>query len=225
MNKAASKRLISKQEACVLLGDLDLTLCTETVESVSISCSKALRQADDRSTNKTFLISYKERVPFLEDLSMHEFFHYTKNTPSLLQSRKFLVPHFVGVSGTPKFPVTESYAKHTLIVYRPWRKYPKSQNWIAEFNNFINSNRCPASARMSYERVMSRHYAKMTFYEPKSSTVDHSSNPISTEDNETLALFGLKETAIPDHDTALLKSLDKGLSFEWDKDPKVSCDS
>ena len=40
MNRAAAKRLISKQEACVLLGDLDLTHYTETVESVSISSYK-----------------------------------------------------------------------------------------------------------------------------------------------------------------------------------------
>ena len=222
MNRAAAKRLISKQEACVLLGDLDLTHCTETVESVSISSSKALRQADDKSTDKTFLTMYKQRPQFLENLSMHEFFHYTKNAPSLLQSRKFIVPHFVGVSGSPKFPVTENYAKHTLIVYRPWRKYPKDLDWIGEFNAFINSNECPASAKMPYEREMARHYAKMTFYEPKASSVDHSNNPIADDDAELMTLFGLQNSEITDHDVAVLKSLDRGLLFEWDKTPKVS---
>ena len=39
MNKTSSKRIISKQEAMVVLADLPLTTCTETIQSISINNS------------------------------------------------------------------------------------------------------------------------------------------------------------------------------------------
>ena len=112
--------------------------------------------------------------------------------------------------------------KHTLFVYRSWRKYPKDLKWIDEFNAFINSNECPASAKMPYEREMARYCAKIAMYEMKSSSVDHSNNPIAEDDAEILTMFGLQTSDMPDYDLALMKNLDKGLLFEWDKTPKVS---
>ena len=112
--------------------------------------------------------------------------------------------------------------KHTLFVYRSWRKYPKDLKWIDEFNAFINSNECPASAKMPYEREMARYCAKIAMYEMKSSSVDHSNNPIAEDDAEILTMFGLQTSDMPDYDLALMKNLDKGLLFECDKTPKVS---
>ena len=42
LNKAASSRLISKQEATVMLACLPFTYCTDTVENVSVSSSKSI---------------------------------------------------------------------------------------------------------------------------------------------------------------------------------------
>ena len=219
MNKSVSKRLISKQEAMVLLGNLDLTLCSETIESVSISNSTSLRNSDEKCVDKTFITKYKKRPLSEENSSIHSYFHCIKNDSS---NKKVIIPNFVGVSGTPTFPVTETYARHVLIVYKPRREYPKKMDWIFEFNNFINSKHCPDSARMGYERVMRRYYDKMMHYDPKSSQPDHSKNPVSDDDLDLIALLGLNTPENTDSEIALLHGLDLGTSFVWDKPPKVS---
>jgi hypothetical protein len=219
MNKTSAQRVISKQEAVVLLGNLDMFTCSETIESVSISNSKVLRTSEERSVDKTFIRAYESRDKVYEQCSLYQFFHLKK---AKSQTTKQVIPHFVGVSGTPKFPVTETYARHVLTVYRPWRVYPKDCAWISEFETFINSNTCPASAKMHYERAMCRYYDNMTHYEPKASNIDHSVNPISSTDEELMTLVGLKTSSECDEDTRLLKQLDRGLEFQWDKEAKVS---
>ena len=74
---------------------------------------------------------------------------------------------------------------------------------------------------MAYERVMQRHIASMTGYEPKSSSVDHTGNPVSEEDTTLMTLVGLKESHEYDADTILLANLDRGKEHTWDEPPKV----
>ena len=218
MNKASSKRLISKQEASVLLGGLDLFVCTETIESVSISNSKAMRQKEDQATNKTFLEQYAKREDRYQNISLYDYFLITK-TPS--KSKKGIIPHFVGISGNPTYPVTENYARHILTVYQPWTKYPVDRNWVAEFESFIKSSDAPPSAKMHYERIMCRHFDHTTHYDPTSTDIDHTGNPITSEDKQLIDLLGLRASDNIDYDTALLKSIEKGENFKWDKNPKV----
>ena len=217
MNKASAKRLISKQEACVLLGELDLFTCTETIESTSISNSSALRNSEDEKVNKTFLTKYKERATKYKHLSMYDFFLATKSG----KGGKTVIPHFVGISGSPTYPVTETYARHVLTIYRPWTKYPTDCNWIQEFNEFIESKYAPPSAVMHYRRAVCRHFDGTKHYDPKSSDIDHTGNPISDEDQQLIDLLGLHKSDNMDHDTALLKSMERGINYEWDKSPKV----
>lgn len=225
MNKATTKRLISKQEAVVLLAELPLTLCTESIESVSISNSKRLRSREDRDTDKTFVTAYAKRAPHHESMNMSDYYHLHKNGTE--STGKYYIPNFVGVNGTPKFPVTEAYARHTLIVYKPWRDYPhySSENiWKQQFDIFINSNSCPIAAKIPYERVLRRAMDKMTHYETKASDCDHSGNPISADDKYLMDLTGLKamESEKSDYDASLIRELDKGILHKWDKKPKVS---
>ena len=162
MNKAVSKRIISKQEACVLLGELDLFQCTETICSVSISNSKALRisdGADDSSKNgsryQLFINQSKKRPVQYERLTLQQYFSLKNNNNP---TKKTIIPHFVGVNGAPKYPVMHDCTRHTLIVHKPWRTYPSPQtNWIEEFETLIHSPECPVSARVGYERVMWRY--------------------------------------------------------------------
>ena len=218
MNKCASKRLISKQEAMVLLADLPLTICTEGFEAVSLTHSQQVTLEGELRDDKKFITQYANRDTSFENMSLHEYFHHVKNKT---KNERHIIPNFVGISGTPQFPVTADYARHTIIVYRPWRQYPKDLEWIKEFNQFINSEECPVSAKMGYERKMHRYYDKMQHYEPKSHTVDHSGNELSEESRELLELVGLRGDECTDHDDALFKSMNFGKSFEWDKDAKV----
>ena len=132
------------------------------------------------------------------------------------------IPNFVGVYGTPVFPVTESYAKHVLIVYKPWRTYPRLEKWIPAFNNFINSPGVPLAAYLPYMRVMKRYIDKTVYCEPKAAEMKASKDGMTKEDKELLDLVGLKGTDDSDFDTKLLKSLDKGFDHNWNQKPKVS---
>ena len=215
MNKAASKRIISKQESMVLLGNLPLVQCSEIIDSVSINNSKRLKGDGERATDNRFVTRYKNRKQEHEHLSLHQFYLATKpNT----------IPNFVGVNSTPRFPVTPGYARHTVIVHCPWREYPQNINWVAAFNNFISSGHCPPSCRMTYDRVMQRHIRNLTHYEPKSSPPDHSKNEISQSDYELAMLVGLPDNQSydGDPDTLIIRQLDRGHDFKWDADAKVS---
>ena len=153
MNKTSSKRVISKQEAMVLLAELPLTASTEAVEMVTIN-----------KKDNHFVSQYTERPAECELFSPYDYFLYQNNDgKKAKKGQKYIIPNFVGFSGTPRFPVTEAYAHHTIVVYTPWRKYPTNGNWLAEFERFINSRKCPPSCRMSYDRVMIRHYHNLTF--------------------------------------------------------------
>ena len=154
----------------------------------------------------------------LEHLSLHQFFHNQRNND---KTKQLILPNFVGLSGTPCYPVTSEYARHSLIVHSPWRIYPSHIDWISEFNQFINSSRAPISAKLTYQRVVQRYIDKMTHYEAKAHEVDHSSNPVSEEDQDIMYLAGLKGNDEFDSDDAIFLSLEKGCDFEWDKSPKV----
>ena len=62
--------------------------------------------------------------------------------------KKCKIPYFVGVSGTPKYPITPSYARHVLTVHKPWKTYPNHTDWIKEFQRFIVDPNCPQSAQV-----------------------------------------------------------------------------
>lgn len=219
MNKAASNRLISKQEAVVLLGQLDLVTCSETIESVSISNSKRLN-FDADITDKSILQQYIDRPLTQESMCLQDYFDHLKNVTK--PTNKIVIPHFVGINGSPVFPINDNYAKQSLIVYRPWRIYPTSQNWKNEFEYFVRLPSTPISCKLPYHRVMQRWYDKMAGFEPVSGIYDHSSNPIPEDIKILLSLTGMAGSDIEDFDDVMLKKLDRGFEFEWDRDPIVS---
>jgi hypothetical protein len=219
MNKAASKRLISKQEAVVLLGDMKLFHCTETIDMVSISSSNKISSVDNTTSNSTMMNKYKRRPPSLEHMSLYQYYHHTKNNGDKCK-RDAKIPHFVGISGAPTFPVTIEYAKHALIVHKPWRKYPTSADWIRDFNIFINSPDAPISAKMTYQRVHTRWLSKMEGYDPVADVYDTSRNPIDLSNSELLELVGLHKNPDQNYDS-IFNGMDRGISFKWDKQAKV----
>jgi hypothetical protein len=76
LNKTVSSRTITKQEAVYQLEKLPLVICSETIDTVSLS--GAVRISNNKnSTYKTFLSKYNLRTTHL-DKSLHQFFHITK---------------------------------------------------------------------------------------------------------------------------------------------------
>jgi len=204
----------------VLLGNLDLVSCTEHIRNIPISDTQKISRSEGAKRRpKTHISEYKNRSSDFKSYSLQQYFLATNNTNP---NRKMVFPHYVGVNGTPKYPVTDDYARHTLIVHKPWREYPKNIDWVGEFEIFINSSECPMTARLSYLRVMRRYIDKMTGYEPTASDGDHHNNPIHPDDEDVLILCGLKNPDVYDHDDALFKTMNKGIHYKWDQPPKVS---
>ena len=214
MNKTSSKRVISKQESMVLLAELPLATSTEAVALITINNSAKLRAPGEKKIDNRFVSEYGKRPVESEPLSPYDYFLYQKNDgKNAKKGKKYIIPNFVGFSGTPRFPVTEAYARHTIIVYTPWRQYPTNRDWLAEFEVFINSGKCPPSCRMAYDRVMLRHYHNLTYYEATSNKINRAGNKIPEDTAELLSLVGLPAKEILDTDTYLIQSLHRGKQY------------
>ena len=218
MNKAASSRLISKAEASVLLGNLSLTTCSEYIESVSLVKSTNITSNDQKVRTSNLIEQYQNRPIYQNDLSLHEFYKCYRDSK---KGKKPAIPHYIGVSGDPCFPVSEAYARHVLIVYKPWRDYPNQTSWKSDFDIFINSKACPDSARLTYNRVLQRYYDGLQFADPKCINVDHSKNFVEDDDKTLLCLVGLKGNT-DGCGIGEMDGLEKGLDFDWNKSPPVS---
>ena len=220
MNSASGKRLISRQEALVLLGGLDLVHCSDTIKTVSLTGSKQLHGNDeDSKVDKTILSDYKKRDKSLAHLSLYEYFHMTHE--KCLGSQKQIIPHFVGISGFPTYPVSENYAKQTIIVHKPRFKHPESDDWKGEFENFIRLPDTPKGPKIMYYRAMQRHFEGKQFVEAVASKPNLTMHGIDEKTAELLDLTGMIDSSDICYDAALLNRLDRGEDFAWDKERKV----
>jgi PIF1-like helicase len=217
-NKSSSSRLISKPEASVLLGGLDLVACSDYIESVSISNSKKLTSSGHQNGKKNFLIAYQNRPAAFEDYSLHDYYMIHRQN---VMAKKPAIPYYVGVKGYPTYPVTEGYARHVLIVYKPWRQYPNKPSWLHEFNAFVNSSRCPKSATLTYNRVMRRYYDGTQFLEPTASASKCDSN-MTDDDAMVLLLAGLGLADGEKYHGLEMEHIPRGIDYLWGKIPAVS---
>ena len=221
LNKAASSRLISKQEATILLANMELSVCSENIEVVSITNSTRLSLDGDMSKRSNILKQYASRASRYEELSLHDYFWIYRRMKGDDDKEKVTVPHYTGIAGNPTFPVTEAYARHVLTVYKPWRDYPNQKEWKRDFDAFINNRqKCPKSCRLHYDRVMQRYFDGTKYVEPTAKPLDYSQNEMSEEDREALLLSGLGAEN-DDVGPLELQHIERGLDYTWDKPPKV----
>lgn len=218
LNNCAKQRMVSKQEAMVMLGNLELVLCSESISNISISSSKRLRKAESNIDDSSFVTEYEKRSPLFEDKNMYDYWNLTRNYPGCKQ---YIIPNFVGVNGTPTYPVTESYARHTLIVFKPWRKYPRQDSWKRDFENYIHSPTVHIAAYLPYKRVFDRFIKRTVYAEPRAEHMHCSKDGMSKDDENIINLCGLCKSDDIDRDTAIIKSLEKGIDFQWDSEPMV----
>jgi len=171
LNKTSKDKVISKQECMCHLAKLDLYLCSESIETVSISGEYRLCTSEEAKSS--FLARYAKRdITKYDEMSLHQYFHYIKNSASSRQysSHKCIIPHYVGARSDPTFPVTEAYAKSVLILHEPWtntfNEQAESRDYIEEFKSFLKSPLCPMSVKIGYERAKTRHENKTQYVEP-----------------------------------------------------------
>lgn len=218
LNRSASNRVISKPECMVLLGKMNLVTCSEIIRPVSVSHSYKITATGTKQGKKTRLNYNKRGVEFESD-TLYDFWHRTENAGK--PKHNFAVPHFVGISGQPKYPATEKYARAVLEIHKPWRsaegeKVPE-RNWIAEFEDFVRDERCPASVSIAYNRVKLRHITKMDHYEPLSKEMDHAAEDIDEDDRIIMDLAGLASVrgGFVDTSTGHTERCDLGKDYDW----------
>lgn len=221
LNKSTSNRVVSKQECMVMLVDLDLVLCSETIENMSISTAMSVRAFEEGNTalkKGNFRKEYRQRKGE-NNLSLHQY--YMKYRSGTVNGKE-KIPHYVGVYGQPTYPVNEAYARKVLTIHKPWRHENEhnDRHWIDEFNDFIYSAQCPNSVRIAYNRVRMRYLQKMAGYEPVATEHDCSGNPIGNDDRELIELSGMHSISADQLEQEdILKAVDKGNDFDWSNDP------
>jgi hypothetical protein len=153
------------------LAKLDLFLCSESIETVSISGEYRLCTSGEAKSS--FLTKYAKRDPTkYNEMSLDQYFHYIKNSSSsrLHSSHKCIIPHYVGAKSVPTFPITEGYARSVLIMHVPWTntfdEQTEPRNYIKEFEIFLKSPLCPISIQVGYKRAKARYEQKTQFVEP-----------------------------------------------------------
>ena len=144
LNKTTKDKVISKQESMCHLAKLDLYLCSETIETVSISGE--YRLCTSGQSNYSFLTKYAERDSSqYNDMSLHQYFDYIKNNAFKrpYSNKKCIIPHYVGARSSPTYPPTEGYAKSVLLLHDPWiKKFDQqalSRNYVEEFKALIKN--------------------------------------------------------------------------------------
>ena len=202
----------------VMLGRLPLIESTDTIESVSISGSFKVQDNEQRD----ILSLYKKSNSFHDNMSLYEFFMKKKGQT---KEQCTIIPHFIGGSGQPCYPVNENYARSILLIHKPW--CPKNMNGIdknviAKFIEFLDSSLCPSSVKISYERVKARHETKMTHFECVSGDILDDED-IVEDDNldcttkDILASIGSLTAKAQDYvETDSGYTFDRGTSFAWD---------
>jgi hypothetical protein len=222
LNRSVAQRTISKQEAMCELGKLPMVICSETIETVSLSGASRL-QLEPNIYNNTFFAKYKNRVGN-ENLSLHQYFHYIKNDIQRSSSQKEIVPHYVGGSAIPKYPITQSYATIELLKHKPWNisnQPSNSENVIEEFEFFLKSEQCPLSVKLNYERAkVTSDLLKRGIAETIAEEVESSAPYDGINDPDTIDILNTTENMAETTNT--LENLENsglniGRNYDWGK--------
>jgi len=193
LNKSVANRTTSKQEAVCLLGKLPLVICSEFIETISLSNATRVSSGHD-TTYKTIIAKYNKRKDHL-DMSLHQFFHLTKNTNSSKNNKKEIVPHYVGGGGQPKYPISKNFARVEMLKHIPWSDchlLPELNDLttIPLFEEFLNSDHCPLSVSISLERAKNRvEMRKKGIDEPISEEIIHPTQNSENIDEDTKHLL------------------------------------
>jgi hypothetical protein len=218
MNRANASRIISKQECMVELGNLPLVISSEDIENVNISGAMRITTSNRNTQEKSLISKYQRRDKMLDHMSLCEFFHREQANKN---NTRTIIPHFVGMSSSPTYPVTIAYARATLIIHMPWREpifhtMPDTE-CINTFEQLVHSDSFPRSVKLAYNKERCRYYENTTYLEPiqRLECYDHDEHQIAKEELELIRLMTSISTNV--QKTLNIRGLeyDRGLTYDW----------
>jgi hypothetical protein len=226
MNKSVANRTITKQEAMCELGHLPMVICSESIEIVSIAGQTRCSGGNPNdNTTSTILSRYKKRPDSEEHLSLHQFYYATKNNRSTTtNNHREFVPHYVGGSGQPVFPINKHYARSEILKHMPWSQknpLPNDSDWIAIFEEFVQKETCPYSVKIAYERAQLRYELKKRgIVEACQPDIEHSNPTDDLDDDEIGDVVALSESL--GYTTNEIDNIEKsgiflGKDYDWSK--------
>jgi hypothetical protein len=153
-NNSIKEKMISRQEATVLLMAMPLFLCSEIIESVNLSGSYRLDSTTSSYTSRFYNKYAKRNTELFHNTTLDEFFHMTKN----INISKTYIPHYVGGKVHAVWPPTQEFARAMLVVHRPWHGQfcIPNENFIHEFNKLYYSHGCPYKLKTTVQREIFR---------------------------------------------------------------------
>lgn len=218
MNRANASRVISKQECMVELTSLPLVISSEDVENVNISGAMRITTTTTNAKEKTLISKYQKREDVLEQLSLCEFFHKHNINNN---NKRTVIPHFVGMSSSPTYPVTTSYARATLIIHMPWRDpvfhLMTDSECINTFERLMHSDKFPRSVKLAYLKEKSRYLENTTYLEPvqKEECYDNDDHEVPKEEMELIRLMTSISTNVQKTLNIGGLEYDRGLTYDW----------
>ena len=120
LNYYLGSKTISKQEAMVLMGKLDLWKCTESIQHVHTNKHHQLNIGSNgcKQTGSDFMKVYQEQKDHPE-MCLHEYFHFKKSQETWKQKR--VIPHYQTGGIYITTPLTREAAKELYKMYEPWQ--------------------------------------------------------------------------------------------------------
>ncbi len=224
LNKSISNRTITQQEAMCEIGKLPLVICSESMDTISLSGMVKVKNAES-CNYKTLLAKYNTRTTHL-DKSLHQFYHVIKNSHKHTNTKKELVPHYVGGGGQPTYPVSKKYAQVEMLKHIPWSKdvsLPEmnDDNILDLFEDFRKSPNCPSSVNISLERIKNRiEMRKKGCTEPIAEEIEESQCLDSDVDDEIRDFLNLVNSLM--EQTNMFESIEQagfdiGKNYGWSK--------
>jgi len=229
LNRSVASRTITKQEAMCQLGGLSLVMCSDTIETVSLSGEVKLRVQGEIHTD-TFLSTYCNRKECPE-MSLDQYYYYKKGDKTTGDEKKKFVAHYVGGASVPRYPITPGYARSVLLIHKPWSnldRIPTDDDYITLFNEFIVSPQCPLSVKVSFERAKLREQDRIRGRQETVTEEIENSAPTEhlqdTELDDAIALTSALADTMDIFDYLGGQEMDLGVCYDWSyRWFKVSC--
>lgn len=205
----------------VELTNLPLTLCSEQIEIINISgAMKISRGHDTKEYTSSLLQRYQQRSNDFEEYSFCQYIHHEFKSKCFT---KIVIPHFIGMTSSPTYPPTVSYARATLIVHIPWRQAKfhnlSDSECMNEFYRCIKNSVFPISVVLAYNKVKQQYSENRCSLEPvqTSETYESRDEGISQEEKDLIRAMTSIATNMSQNITLNGNEYNRGLDYDWSR--------